>query len=347
TTAGPLALVRAAILAASPHNSQPWLFRFADAWVEVYLDPSRGTGALDPFMREAHIGLGCALENLVLAARPNGYDASVLLYQGTLRPGPFDHVPELVARVTLTPAARETHQLYEAIPHRHTNRGLYDLGRPIAGETLASLRDVAASEPGVTVFLFDSPAQRARIVEAVLAADRVLYSDPDVLHDTGRFVPQSWDEMQRHADGITIDCLGQSPLVRGLLKASPRPVLRATDAYRTLQHSYRDCLVASPMFGIVAVRDRYDRAQSLGAGRLWERLHLWATTRGIAARPINEAIELVDREQRRGATPRADARLAELTGDTAWEPTFMFRIGYPLQDAPASPRRAVEDVVLP
>jgi hypothetical protein len=39
---GPLALVRAAILAASPHNTQPWLFKVTDSSIDLYLDsPTR------------------------------------------------------------------------------------------------------------------------------------------------------------------------------------------------------------------------------------------------------------------------------------------------------------------
>ena len=41
---GPLALVRAAILAASPHNTQPWLFKIADSSIELYIDTQRNVG---------------------------------------------------------------------------------------------------------------------------------------------------------------------------------------------------------------------------------------------------------------------------------------------------------------
>src|ERR1700731_4530730 len=49
---GPLALVRAAILAASPHNTQPWLFKVTDKQIELYADTWRFPGALDPYLRE-------------------------------------------------------------------------------------------------------------------------------------------------------------------------------------------------------------------------------------------------------------------------------------------------------
>ncbi|MGA7924882.1 MAG: twin-arginine translocation signal domain-containing protein [Candidatus Sulfotelmatobacter sp.] len=63
TKGGPLALVRAAILAASPHNTQPWMFRVTTSSIDLYLDSRRYPGALDPYLREEHIGMGCALEN--------------------------------------------------------------------------------------------------------------------------------------------------------------------------------------------------------------------------------------------------------------------------------------------
>ena len=330
-------IVSAAILAPSPHNTQPWLFRVADSWIELYADTKRNTGALDPFLRETHLGLGCALENIVLAARAHGYAPSVMLYPGTLGPIPIDLTPDLVARVTLTPGTPDVSPLYTAIPHRHTNRGAYDVSRPIAPALLDELRRVAASEPEVTVFFYLEPSERARIVELVLAANDEVY-DREVVHDTDAWVRTSWQEIQRRRDGLTFDCSGQTPLARALGKFRgrwPRGL------------SYRACLEATTLFGVIAVRDRHDRALCLNAGRLWQRLHLWATVHEVAARPMNEAVELIDREQRLGRPPRAEARLAELTGDPAWEPTFMFRMGYPLTPAPASPRRPVEDVLLP
>ena len=45
-------MVRGAILAASPHNTQPWLFRVADSKIDLYLAPKRYLGALDPYLRK-------------------------------------------------------------------------------------------------------------------------------------------------------------------------------------------------------------------------------------------------------------------------------------------------------
>ena len=128
----PLALVRAAILAASPHNTQPWLFKITDSSIELHIDTQRNVGTLDPYLREEHIGMGCALENLMLAAPANGYAAAAALLPGKLGPIPAEPKPQLLARVNLASGKREENELYNAIPRRHTNRGPYDPRKAIS-----------------------------------------------------------------------------------------------------------------------------------------------------------------------------------------------------------------------
>src|SRR6266511_2190980 len=72
TGTGSLGLVRAAVLAANAHDSQPWFFHVTDRQIDVFADRTRNIGALDPLFRELEISLGCAIENLVIAARASG-----------------------------------------------------------------------------------------------------------------------------------------------------------------------------------------------------------------------------------------------------------------------------------
>ena len=80
----PVALVAAGILASNPHNTQPWIFRLSDKQIDILADTSRNLGSFDPYLREMHIGLGCAIENMVLAAPANGYGTEVLFEEGSL-----------------------------------------------------------------------------------------------------------------------------------------------------------------------------------------------------------------------------------------------------------------------
>ena len=113
----PFALVAAAVLAANPHDTQPWLFRVTEDSIEVYADASRNLGAMDPLLREMHLGLGCAIENMALAAAPNGYSVRVESAPGALTDIGERSRPVLAARLRLTrDAPKAVDPLYRAIP---------------------------------------------------------------------------------------------------------------------------------------------------------------------------------------------------------------------------------------
>jgi nitroreductase len=342
TSEGPLSLLRAAILAASPHNTQPWRFRVGDSFVELYLDRRRNVGALDPYLREECIGMGCALENLMLSAAAHGYAATAALLPGKLRR--IAGQLEMVARVNLEPGPREENELYHAIPLRHTNRSLYDQRKPVPLEFVKALSPLADGDPGVRLFLLTEEASRKRMVELSAAANIMVYSDPCVEVASKRWMRLKWSEVQRLRDGLTIDAFGLSPGFSAVSKLVPLPMLNRI-ATQTRKHGYADHMLAAPLMGLIAVRDRYDREQCLQAGRLWQRMHLFATARGVAARPCNEAVELVDYERMKGSRPNALVQLSHITGDSTWQPTFVFLMGYPTETAHASPRRSVQEVL--
>jgi nitroreductase len=341
---GPLALVRAAILAASPHNTQPWLFRVTNSRIELSIDTRRNVGALDPYLREAHIGMGCALENVMLAAAANGYVATATLIAGKLGPIPAEPKPELVARVDLAPGERGKSELYAAIPRRHTNRSPYDPKRPLAPALLEALSRLASDERDVKLFLFVDDAARTRIVEVSSAANAEIYSDPAVKHDSDFWVRSNWSAVQKYRDGLTIDSFGLPPVTTAIAKIVTARMLRGAVA-RAQKEGYSELMLSAPLIGMIALRDRYDREQNLRAGRVWQRAHLLATARGVAGRPCNEAVEMVDHERALGREARCLSLLTGIVGDPEWQPTFVFYMGYPTIAGHASPRRPVEDVV--
>lgn len=126
-------IVRAGILAANPHNSQPWLFRIETDVITLYADHKRQIGTIDPFRREMFIGLGCAVENMMLAARAEGYRVTL-----TLMPNPADE--REVARLELQAGVVERSELYAAIPNRHTDRSAYAADRAVSGQGMCMSR---------------------------------------------------------------------------------------------------------------------------------------------------------------------------------------------------------------
>jgi len=341
----PLALVSAAILAASPHNTQPWLFKVSDSSIELHIDTSRNVGALDPYLREEHIGMGCALENLMLAAPANGYAATATLVPGQLGPIPAEPKPQLLARIALTPGKREADELYNAIPLRHTNRGRYDSRKPLPPDFLDALGHLPPDSTNVKLFLFTSEADRKNIAKVSSTANKEIYSDPSVKAGSERWVRLRWSSVQRHRDGLIIDAFGLPPIATVFAKMMTERMLGAV-ASHSQKDDYSDLMLSAPLIGFIAVRDRYDQQQCLLAGRTWQRAHLFATAKGIDARPCNESVEMVDHERALGRPASRAALLNEITGDPAWQPTFVFYMGYPTLTAHASPRRPVPWVEL-
>lgn len=342
---GMLALIRAGILAASPHNTQPWLFRLHGDQIDIFANTSRNTAGLDPFLRELHIGLGCALENMDVASTTAGYAAEIEYADGALTSHADTTTPHRVATMHCTPASLPANPLYAMIPHRHTNRTPYELRVPPASFQ-QELLDQSQSLSNTKLFLFTAEEQRKSIVDLVSRCDQTVYADRAV--DAGT-VPWErvfkWKDVEQQRDGITLADYGVPTTTAALLYCLPTPMEMAVMA-RTAKDLYPKLLTASPMFGIIAVRDRYSVSQCLEAGRLWQRSHLLATARGIAARPINEAVELVDIENAEQRPRVTEPKLTAMIGDPAWQATFMFRMGYASQSAPKSPRRGLSQVLL-
>lgn len=333
----PLALVSAAILAANAHNTQPWIFRVADDRIDLFADEKRDIGTIDPFSREMHIGLGCALENMLLAARAVGYE-----YQLTLAPDLSD--PAHVARVDLSPGNEETPPLYEAIPKRHTNRYLYD-SRPVPRETLNALGTLNRDAPEIKVFWFANREDRKKMGGLLVDAAEAINADERQAYDNGeRWLRQDREAIERHRDGLTLDTAGLSSIELLAAKMLPEPSGKSLN--EGWLRSLKGQTATAAAFGIIALRNYEDVAQKLRVGRLWQRMHLWMTREGLAAQPMNQIHERADRETQLRLESVFDGALADLVGDPSRRGIFTFRLGHPTEQSPPGPRRAVRDVLV-
>jgi hypothetical protein len=336
---GVRALVGAAILAPSPHNAQAWLFDVGQRHIDVHADPARSTGALDPFRREMHIGLGAALENIVLAARATGLTPTVELMPTG---GSSNHV----AHIALEDAPARPSELARQIPLRHTNRYPYDTTREVPGAALAAMSGLAdpAFAEATVVWVTDA-RERGDLGELLVDATRAIITDEEQSADDFEWYRQSWDDIQRRRDGITIDTAGLSDVATTLAKLLPAQSKETTGEYWLDATRNRHTKTAAA-YGIVAVRDVHDAVQQLNGGRLLERIHLWATANGVAVHHMNQATERVDREAQLGLAPRFGTALDGLM-PSGWHALSTFRIGFPTRQPRRSPRRPVTAVIVP
>jgi hypothetical protein len=339
----PLALVAAGVIAANPHDTQPWLFAIGDDAIEIFADTSRHLGAMDACIREMHLGLGCAIENMLTAAGANGYVAQLEAAPGSLTDLTERSRPVLAARLRLSRIAGVVADpRYAAIPLRHTNRYAYDLAKAPPADWRDFTRALG-DEGEVKLFLFDAGSPQRRLFDAaVVEATEAIIADAPMIADSDRWFRDSAHEIDVHRDGPTLDAAGLSTFT--LIFAHLFSVSAETSHKAWLDQTRDVQLPTAPIAGLIAVRDRYDRPGAIAAGRAWQRLHLDATLRGMALQPLNQPIEMIDRERQTGAGATWARRVAGLTGED-WQATFSFRAGYSSTRATASPRRRLGDVL--
>ena len=330
---GPLGAVAAAVLAASPHNTQPWVFGVSPDAIDVFVDSARNTGTVDPFGREQYVGLGCAVENLVLGCRARGLQPTVTLL-------PDGDGGTRVAHVSLSTAAAVSDRLYDVIGERHTNRGPYD-GRPVPAETLDGLVDLAES-PGLSVQWITDPAARVSMDQLLIDAAEALIADEQQSKDGFVWFRSSNDDVQRYRDGLVLDGQGLSPLVLGMAKLLPASSRTAGDQFWVDQTRTVHTATAAA-YGVITASVPGARESQLRAGRLLQRIHLTATRSGVALQHMNQITERIDRETTTGAVPTFAPRFAALLPPGA-HPLLTFRVGYPVREGQPTPRRSVAEV---
>jgi nitroreductase len=331
-----LALVSAGILASSPHNTQPWRFAIGREGVDIFEVPERNLGAMDPFGRERLAGLGAAILNMSLAS--TGIDRAAVV---RLLPDPAN--PVHVARVALggEGVATTPHPLLGMVGRRHTDRG------PWTGAPLGSLGPIAAAagHPGIRIALFDAASPRGkRFAELTLDATAAIAADAEMMAASHAWFRHSRRDQDRYMDGLGLATSGVSPFIAtiGAILPDQSP---ASEGRFWLQSTRETALPSASVFGLILATDPHDRRTALLAGMAWQRLHLTAVARGIAAQPLNQLPEMIDRQRQLGAKPSFARAADALLDDKAWRPTFAFRLGTTLRPAAASPRRPVSLVI--
>lgn len=332
---GPLSLVRAAVLAANAHDTQPWTFRVDRRRVDIFADRTRTIGTVDPLHRELELSLGCAIENVALAARANGLVPTVRLT-------PTSHDRDHVATIDLAEGSAEASALFAAIALRHTDRGAF-AARSVDRATLDDVAGLADDARARLIWLDADPAKR-RFGELTIAATAALIADPDQARDDFAWYRQDWTEIQKKKDGITLDTAGLGEPLRVAVRLLP-----AADR-ATLQQGWLDAtrdrhVATTAAFGMIAVRDGNDTSQRLVAGRLFQRALLFAASRGLAAQPLNQIFERVDREATDKLVPTFASALTDIT-PPGWQAVTAFRIGHPTAPPRLAPRRLAEEVIL-
>ncbi|MFN8529780.1 MAG: twin-arginine translocation signal domain-containing protein [Anaerolineae bacterium] len=309
-------LIRYATLAANGHNTQPWKFAIRENAIEIHPDYSRRLPIVDPDDRELWISLGCALENLLIAARAIGFAAEVTYPD-----------EEDVIRVELAADTALESPLFEAIPQRQTTRSEYD-GRSVDMAILDRLARMP-QEPGVMLRLVTHPTDMDTILEYVNQGNLSQYADQAFLDELIAWLRFTRKEALGSLDGLYTQSSGNPEVPRWLgqmFVSSTTPEQQADIDARKLRSSPHAFVIAS---------DTENKTARVRTGQVYERLALTMTSLGIQSAFLNQPIEVPNL--------RSEFQTAMALGDA--HPQLLLRIGYG-NPMPRSLRRPVENVLL-
>ena len=201
--------IRYATLAANSHNTQPWKFRVTRNRIDLLPDLERRTPAVDPDDHHLFASLGCAVENLALAAAAHG------------RPGVTAFNPAGQGSLTfiLEGGPPSPPGLFEAIPLRQSTRAVFD-GRQVSAADLARLASAAAM-PGVDLVLITQRSQIELVLALILSANRVQMGDAAFVRELKTWLRFSPQEALQTGDGLFAVASGHPALPAWL---GPPPV---------------------------------------------------------------------------------------------------------------------------
>lgn len=302
-------LLRYAILAPSSHNSQPWEFSVDSESIEVYAAEDRWLEVADYDKRELYISLGCAVENLCIAAEhfDIGYQVE---YQAD----------SPVSIVKLQPGNEQSSssgrppELFDEIRNRYTNHQLFE-DKPLPEYFQEQLADCVI-EDEVALNLIDNPNRKGSIAELQGEADRLQMEEPEYRKELGYWVGtgalgDSWLKAR----------VGQAVVTH--LNIGDREAQKNSKLVRS-----------APVVGVLVAED--DPVARIKTGQVFERLALAATSEGIAVHPMSQILE----------RPEMREELSVILDDGNAPPQHLFRIGYVDEEQKHTPRWPLENFLL-
>lgn len=315
-------LVNFAILAPSSHNSQPWEFIVEDNTLFVKACLARSLPASDPNYRQLFISIGCAIQNVLIAA---GYYGLV----SELEYFPDGGKNNFVAKIKFNPSLKrvifsEDHLIY-SISRRFTDRGKYDFSAviPVRIYKLAKF----LSEESIRIDLVSNPDKRKVITDCILDAISEAMSRDNFRLELSAYVKNNYTRAHIGMPGFTLGIPGPVSLIAPTL-------IKHFNLARLSRNKDEELLrLHTPIFGIISTVED-DKYAWVRAGAKYQRLALEAERLNMRTAIMAAPIEIGSYYQ----------GLQDVL-NTRFRPQIFFRLGYSNNKITHSPRINTSEVI--
>ena len=330
-----------ALLAPNPHNRQPWIADLQEPGaITLFCDAGRLLPETDPFGRQILIGCGAFLELAVQAAAQHGRAVQVSLFPDG---EPSDQTLPggvRVARLAVgEPGSAEPDRLFAQVRVRSTQKGFYDNQRVLAAPLWQRLLRASPTQPSLLLGQVAEPARMAALRQLTRGAFEIEMLTPATYLESARLMRIGPTEIARYRDGISIT--GVMPRLLNAVGVFDRFAVpeRGNDTHQRMLDHWRPSETGSGYFWMATQGN--SRRDQIAVGRVFVRAQLQATADRFSLHPLSQALQEFDamREARRTLH-------AALGLDPMEQPLQMLcRVGYALEPAGHSPRRALHDLL--
>jgi hypothetical protein len=279
-------ILRAGIAAPSADNSQPWLFRWQDDVLDLWIDRSRSGGLSDSHYVLSDVATGVCLENMLIRARSLGYVADVDVFPGE------DALWAARLRWRRETDSGEREPLAEAIAERHTDRR-FPWSGPIPAEARARLTEQAHSTAGVELHWLDEKKTKKAAVDVLRQAETLRFKSTLLHAELFSSIAFASGWRASCAEGLAPATLAVEPPLRPVFQLLARPAVMS--AFNRLGAApmlgFRSAHLPvrlSPGLCLLSVQST-DRPSILAAGRALDRVWLQATLERLSVQPFAAA----------------------------------------------------------
>lgn len=305
--------------APSGHNTQPWRFTYEHNEIRIHPDFTRSLPVVDSDNHALYISLGCAAENVVIAAGAKGRRATVTVME--------DPAETAYIKISLKPGSPPHEEvLAEHINARQSTRNKYS-GAVIPREDLEKLQGSFSFE-GIKVQLFTKREEIDQLLPFIIEASNLQFQNKDFVKELISWIRFDKKEA-RQGDGIWAASMGFPQVGRsiGSLVLS-RFVSTKSEAKR-----WKQLVESSPCVALF-IANKNDIPHWVSLGRAFQRFALTATQLNINHAHMNMPCEEVN------VRKKMEKHLGLHEGNAL----LLLRLGYS-EKMPFSYRRDLKEVI--
>jgi len=308
-------LISYAIRCPSGHNSQPWSFQVANNKIIIVPDLNKHLEVVDSTDKELFISLGCALENLQIAATHFGYSSEYYISEDNKINVTFTKKENNIVN-------DENETLFKAIEKRHTHRGKF-IVKEFTDEQLQYIE----KEKDDSILVYDSKSEGTQIIcKKIVEGNNIQMSDPAFKNELLEWMRFNNKHRETTKNGLCYNVLGFPPTPEFL----GRRIVKMFFNPKSQNKTDGEINASASHFCVFTMKDNTVK-EYVALGKILEHFILKITSMGLAYSFSNQPCEVSEIL----GTLKKDLNITDI-------PAVIIRLGHGTEPKNFSPRETPE-----